>query len=50
MPIIEMMCDTAADDLDGWRDSQGYTPFMLAVKLGLHDVINYMSLRGIDLN
>jgi ankyrin repeat protein len=50
IPIIEMMVDQCGGSLDEFRDSQGYSPFMLAVKLGLHDVLNYLSLRGVDLN
>lgn len=45
-----MMADTVGIELDNYRDSQGYTPFMLSVKLALHDVVNYLSLRGLNLN
>ena len=36
--------------MDDYRDSQGYTPLTLAVKLGNHDVVNYLSIRGCDMN
>jgi ankyrin repeat protein len=49
MSSIELMCDAGAK-LDGFLDSQGYSPFMFAVKFGLHEVVNYLSLRGCDLN
>jgi len=49
LAAIEMMCDTGAQ-LDDFKESQGYTPLMLAAKLGAHEVANYLSLRGCDLN
>ena len=49
-PMIEMICDEVKKELDNYRDSQGYSPMMLALKLGLHDVVNYLSLRGYNLN
>ena len=36
--------------MDNFKDSQGYSPLTLAVKLGLHDVVNYLSLRGCNMN
>ena len=36
--------------MDEFRDSQGFTPLMLAVKQAQHEVVNYLSLRGCDLN
>jgi ankyrin repeat protein len=36
--------------MDQFTDSKGYTPLMLAAKIGLHDVVNYLSLRGYNLN
>jgi ankyrin repeat protein len=36
--------------IDNFVDSQGFTPLMLAVKNGLHDTVNYMSLRGCNMN
>lgn len=50
LPIIEMMADTAGKELDSYRDSQGYTPLMMSFKHALHDVVNYLSLRGCNLN
>ena len=48
---IEMMCDAVnKGEFDQYQDSQGYTPLMLAVKLGMHDIVNYLTLRGINLN
>ena len=47
--VLEMMCDRG-DELDDYKDSQGYTPLTLAVKLGVHDVVNYLSLRGCNLD
>lgn len=44
-----MICDAGAK-LDMFADSAGYTPIMLAVKLGMIEVANYLSLRGLDLN
>ena len=47
--VIEGMCDTGAQ-MDEYKDSQGYTPLTLALKHGLHDVVNYLSLRGCNMN
>lgn len=47
--ILEMFCDRG-DQLDTYVDSQGYTPLMLAAKQAVHDVVNYLTLRGNDLN
>ena len=44
-----MMCDYGVT-MDDYRDSQGYSPLTLAVKLGNHDVVNYLSIRGYDMN
>ena len=49
MSTIELICDSGAQ-LDEFIDSQGYSPFMFAVKFGLHEVVNYLSLRGCNLN
>lgn len=49
IPAIELMCDEG-EQIDQFKDSQGYTPLMLAVRLGLHDIVNYLTLRGVDLN
>lgn len=47
---IEMMCDALDNgEIDTFYDSQGYSPVMLAVKLGMHDIVNYLTLRGINL-
>jgi ankyrin repeat protein len=46
-----MMCDSLdRGEMDQYRDSQGYNPLMLAAKTGLHDVTNYLTLRGSDMN
>ena len=48
---LELMCDSLdRGELDKFTDSQGYSPLMLAAKLGLHDVTNYLSIRGVDMN
>ena len=48
---LEMMCDAIdRGQMDQFLDSQGYTPLMIASKNGMHDVVNYLSLRGSDLN
>ena len=47
--ILEKVADLGVP-LDEMKDSAGYTPLTLAVKLGIHEVVNYLSLRGCDLN
>lgn len=47
--VLEIMCDLK-EDLDSYKDSQGYTPFTLAIKHAIHDVVNYLSLRGVNLD
>lgn len=48
--IIEMMCDALdSGEIDTFYDSQGFSPVMLAVKLGMYDIVNYLTLRGINL-
>jgi len=47
--VLEIMCDNG-ENLDEYKDSQGFTPFTLAIKHAIHDVVNYLSLRGVNLD
>lgn len=48
--MIEIICDVVNAKLDKFKDSRNYTPLTLAIKLALHEIVNYLSLRGYDLN
>ena len=47
--LIEMFIDRG-DKLEEYTDQQGLTPLTMAANLGVHEVINYLSVRNFNLN
>lgn len=50
LKILELMCDKNDINLDEVKNSSGLTPILYASSLGIFDVINYLSVRGCNLN
>jgi len=50
LKILELMCDKNEINFDEAKNSSGLTPILYASSLGIFDVINYLSVRGCNLN
>jgi hypothetical protein len=50
LKILELMYDINQINLDDAKNSSGLAPILYASSLGMFDVINYLSMRGCNIN